>query len=178
MNLMRCVGRVVAIGDGKVKINFELRQMLMVVQPGDVVVFQMNSIQAANSLVLDDQADILTPMGGQPKAQFYILNQGDCIARLTAGTTVKLNTIQMLGTWSLVEPFLEPLKSGLVIPDSIDPIHLGSPRFRLVQKGTHAKLDAEVGQELIVEKALVNRIDFDNKSYGFVEADRVYGVIG
>jgi len=164
---MRCVGQVMAIGDGRVKVNYEPKLMEMVVKEGDIVLFQMNSIQQANSLFsMDDN-----------KEPLYILNQGDCIARLSS-TVVKLETIEMLGIWSLVEPFVDKPASGIILPENIDPVYSGVPRFRLVQKGNRVKADIVVGQELVCEKSLVNRLDFDSKAYGFISEDRIYGTAG
>lgn len=157
-----------AVGDGRVKVNYEPKVMAMIVNVDDIVLFQMNSIQAANSML---------PSGSSnSKDQLYILNQGDCIARLSS-TVVKLETVEMLGIWSLVEPYIEKPQSGIILPENVDPVYSGIPRFKLIQKGTHVKADIEAGQELVCEKSLVNRMDFDGKSYGFVSEDRIYGYV-
>jgi co-chaperonin GroES (HSP10) len=164
-NLERLIGMVVAVGDGKVKFNHEPRQMEMVVCMGDLVLFQMNSIQAANAMYETST-----------KEKIFVLNQGDCIARLKSAS-VGIDDITMLGPWCLVEPFRTASSSKIVLPDTADPIYDDVPRFRLIMKGTHADVTADIGQELICEKQLVNRLEIGNKKFGFVSVDRIYGVV-
>lgn len=167
VNLTRMIGKVVAVGDGKVKFhNGDRKVMKMVVREDDLILFQMNSIQEANAQFYDPK-----------KKPMYILNQGDCIARLKS-TTISVDDVEMLGCWCLVDPYIDKPESGILIPDTVDPVYSGMPRFKLLKKSADFDIpDIEVGQELVCEKALVNRIDLNGKAYGFLDTARIYGVI-
>jgi co-chaperonin GroES (HSP10) len=169
VNLTRCIGQIVSVGDGVVRRDGQRKVMEMVVKEGDLVFFQMNSIQEVNSVFVVGEKE--------KKNELYTLNQGDCIARLTS-EAITYKGFEMLGVWCLVEPFMDKPSANLVIPDIIDPVHSSTPRFRLKKLGTHANLvDVKEDQELIVEKMMVNPVEIEGKRYGFIDRDRIYGVV-
>jgi co-chaperonin GroES (HSP10) len=159
-NIAYNLGKAVAIGDGKLAD----RQAEMLVKPGDLLLFQMNGIQATNSLHLCD---------GQP---IFILNQGDMIARLQS-TTISLKSFEILGGWVLLEPFLDMKDNIIVIPDTAMTSQTELQKYRLLQQGSTAKLDAVAGQELVVERMRVHRIDIGGDTCGFIHSSCVHGVI-
>jgi co-chaperonin GroES (HSP10) len=167
-NVAYNVGMVHRVGDGQLPrytVTDKPGQVLMFLKENDIVLFQMNSIQAANSIFAVDGVT------------FFIVNQGDIIARLKS-TTISLDAVEMLGVWVLVQPFLTKLESGLILPNTAQLAMTELQRYRLVQQGSQAGIDAAVGQEVLVERQLVHQINVGSEPYGFLSADRVYGVVG
>lgn len=156
------LGIVESIGDGKVR-NSD-RVMEFFVEPGDVLMYQMNAIQMVNALFVVDEKP------------YFVLYQGDMIARLKT-TTVTLETFEILGPWVLVRPFAPKRDSGILIPDTVHGNLNELIHFKLVQKGQTAKIDAEVGQEVIIERTMVHEIKIGSEKFGFAQADRIYGVV-
>lgn len=148
------LGKVVAIGDGKLKD----KTVKMHVQPGDVAVFQANAMVAHNCM---------HAFGGQ---RFLFLSQQDLIATLT-GTEIKLDGFNVVGSWVLLELFGEA--DGLVVvPDAAKK----PTRYRVLQAGQDVDKVSR-GQEVVVEKTRVGKIALNGLDYGFVHDANILGVL-
>lgn len=164
------IGEVLFVGDGTYRGN----TCVMYVRPGEKVLFQMNAIQAANSVYYWRHSN------NKPEPLF-IVNIGDLIGRVNS-TRVTTEEFEVLGDWVLVEPKVVRGEDELiVIPDtSKDPAlnqELFKYYFHSQGKDSRWSLDAEKGDELVVERTMVNPLEIDGTRFGFIPTDRVYGVV-
>lgn len=158
-NLSYQIGRVYAVGNGRV--NGEVQDMI--VKEKEIVLYQLNMIQEQNQRYMHDSLAV------------HVIHAGDLIARLKSNV-VKMENFEILGAWVLVEPFIKKLESNIVLPDTA--IEQSEwQRYKLVQAGCNVKHPMTVGQELIVERMMVQPIIIDKKRYGFVSGDRIHGVV-
>jgi len=166
-NITYNLGKVLFVGDGRCGAQGE-KEVPIFVHQGDILMFQMNSVQAGNALFMWDDKPTL------------ILDQGDMIARLRS-TTVTTEGFEILGRWLLVEPYLVQPKGGLIqIPDTVEENLRFTElmKYRLVQKGHQCEgglEDVAIGDEMIVERMMCHRIDIDGKNHAFISADYIYG---
>lgn len=149
------LGRVVAIGDGKVKD----KTVPLRVKVGDTAVFQANMMVAHNC-----RHDF------GPKSKFIFLLQQDLIAVLH-GTEIKLERFQVVGHWVLLQPFDEV--TGIIkTPDTAT----RPARYRAVQVGEDAPAEL-LDKEVIVEKTRVSKISIGDRELAFIHQANVMGVV-
>lgn len=131
--------------------------------PGETVLFQSNDFMAQQGTYK------------LPSFEGMVLHQRDMVARLKE-QKVTLKNFEMLGPWMLVEPFAKREKSALVLPDNIDNTN-ELQRFRLVQQGAWVDFGLKPGDELILNKGMVNPLSIDGKAYCYISSDAVLGKV-
>lgn len=163
-NMTHALGKVVLVGDGRCKVGFEMKQFQMFVKPGDIVLYQANSLQQQNATYVRDGKELI------------ILPQGDLIMKLKE-PKITMDNIEMLGPWCLVNKgYNESDEKVIAIPETAEQFRQETQRFYLVKQGETAKLDADPGDELLVERMMVNPIKINDGEYGYIIAERVYGI--
>jgi len=159
------LGRVLLIGDGKTKgADGTVRENKIVVQPGDIVWFQVSPMMAATCAV-------------RFKGKTYLnVLQHDLIGRLKT-TKVSLDNFEILGYWILLDTFEDrDPKSKIALPDTVQAPEVRMLRYFVKQKG--ALVDAfEVGDEVIIEKRAAQLVAFNNEPYFYTDSRHVHGVV-
>ena len=159
------LGEVVAIGDGQVKDGYggyKIRPVL--VKPGDIIWFQVNTMMASNNMFRVD-------------GQLYMtIVQHDMLARLKTAK-VDIDTFEILGHWVLLEGFEDKKKDSLIyIPDTVETPEVRMLRYRVKQKGSLA-VDIEVGQEVAIEKRAAQLVELNGKPYFYIDCRNIAAVI-
>jgi co-chaperonin GroES (HSP10) len=156
------IGKVISIGDGKMpdgKPPFETE-----LKVDDIVMFQVNDYMMQATQFAYNKETCLN------------LHQGDMIAKLSA-REIKLKTFEIIGRWALVQPFTSrAVESRIVLPQNLENTS-EFQRFRLVQQGSRARLDAVEGDELIIDKGKLNVLQIDGTTLFYVDNNAVLGVV-
>jgi co-chaperonin GroES (HSP10) len=155
------LGRVLLVGDGKVKDkDGNIKETKLVVKPGDIVWFQVIPQMAANCAV-------------RIRGKTYLnVLQHDLIGRLKS-TVVTLENFEILGHWVLLDSFEDPTETKIIIPDTVNETHKAL-RYFVRQKGEFAT-GYEVGDEVIIEKRAATLVAFNNVPYFYIDGRHITG---
>jgi co-chaperonin GroES (HSP10) len=166
-------GIVRFIGDGRLKGKDAPAATL--VQPGQIVMFQINSImEATQTFVIEGK-------------HYLNLLQDDLLARID-GDDVGIDNLTMLGDYVMLKHFIrERPGSTLFLPD--DAMRQSAPEFiyfRCMKKGANVTRDFDVGSEVVVNFGkltplfIVKRKDdgtSENQEFCYTRQDWVDGVV-
>lgn len=160
------IGTVVGIGP-------ELKDRPCHLRINDEVVFQIPAYIAANYGYHVDGQD------------FMILNQGDILGRLTNGTRISFDTFEPMGEWLLCEVKREIMRGGLYLPEDVQAgVSSLPPRHILSKKGPYCDLEADIGTELLIDRARATPIQFDLQAgsgsrgeFVYLSPGSVYGMV-
>jgi len=134
------MGKVVSVGTDPKKTS--------VVKPGDIVMFQINSVmENTQKYVLDGR-------------HYMNLHQGDIIGRLT-GDEVTLPNFEMVGDYVLLKHFFRESGSPIILPEHV--MRQSTPEFiyfKVLKKGSTVTKPVEEGDEVVANLGKLTPIFF------------------
>jgi co-chaperonin GroES (HSP10) len=165
-------GIVRFVGNGKLYNSNEIKKPL--VQPGDVVLFQVNDFMVATQrYVLDGK-------------EYMQMSQDELIAKLTDPSNISVDNLEMLGDYVLIEPSLKEQDRRIILPELSSADEKSSfIKLHCVKIGSTVDLDIKIGDELIVNFAKLNPLfistetkdGFVNKEYAYIRKEWINGVV-
>jgi hypothetical protein len=92
---------------------------------------------------------------------------------------LKLESIEILGNWVLVKPFMDEVGGIIIIPDAVKESGKNDliQRYRAIQIGEGVDIGLKVGEEVSLARSRCNPIYIETTLYGFVEKSFIYGSI-
>lgn len=152
------LAEVVAVGDGR---QSDGKPYASEFKTGDIALIQTNDVILNAYSFKHGGKDCLTVM------------EGDVVAKVMS-PTVKLETFKIAGYWALLEPFMNELKSKIVLPDNLVETS-EHQRFRLVQLGSRSEVRPELGSEVICDKSRLNPFQIQDATYFYVPTSSLVG---
>ena len=151
-------GKCVAVGSGKYPAG-TVKEIYAKV--GEVYIYQIDGSQQINASFKIDNELVL------------LLHQADMICRLN-DKTVTFDSIDMMGHWLLVEPSFKS-ESTIIIPDTSKDSQHELHHFKLAKKGSHADIEANIGDEIFPARGRLTPLNIDGKTYCFIQDNFIYG---
>ena len=150
-----CLSKVLAVGDKAKEVNV-----------GDTVLWQNNGLIERNCRYV---------MEGK---FLFVLLRSNLVARL-GGQKVKLKDFQVLSEYCLVKKVVEQPSKLIFVPHSVQETNQDMVlKFFLEQKGSETGLDAEIGQELIIDRNAANPLKIEGVNFCYVHKNYVLGTLG
>jgi co-chaperonin GroES (HSP10) len=151
-------GKCVAVGSGKYP-DGTVKEIYAKV--GEVYIYQIDGSQQINASFKIDNELVL------------LLHQADMICRLN-DKTVTFDSIDMMGHWLLVEPSFKS-ESTIIIPDTSKDSQHELHHFKLAKKGSHADIEANIGDEIFPARGRLTPLNIDGTTYCFIQDNFIYG---
>ena len=152
---LHVLSKVVAVGD-KVTLDIKVN---------DILFWQTNSMI---------QKHCRFDLNGVPT---FVLLVGDMVARLTEQLVTRAN-FHILGEYLLLKrEVIQPKR--IILPDEVVEANQETTvRFLLDDKGASVKVEAEAGQELLVDRSRANPIKLEDTLYYYLHSNYVLGTVG
>lgn len=167
------IGKVVAVGDGKRPglktlqhnghyYEVMLKDVTMVVKPGDLVYFQTNAIQQSNCMY-DMGSEILMNLA-----------QAEIIAKLDSNE-ITLDGFHLMPDWVLVRPFMKDEPQGIVLPEVAKKAR--AIYFRVEKMGDNVDKPITPGDEVVLTHGYCNPIQIQREDFGYIHKNEIHGVV-
>lgn len=159
------LARVCYVGDGNVRMpDGSLKHVPPVVNVGDIVFFQTNAMLATGCTYEID------------KTPYLNLLQDDLLARLPSNEVTVAN-MEMLGRWILIEPYIRQTGT-IIMPATINyQEHLEQTFWKLIKKPTNCDLQAELGQEVLINAHRATPVQLGGKAYCYIDQNFILGAV-
>jgi co-chaperonin GroES (HSP10) len=79
-----------------------------------------------------------------------------------------------MGHWLLVEPSFKS-ESTIIIPDTSKDSQHELHHFKLAKKGSHADIEANIGDEIFPARGRLTPLNIDGTTYCFIQDNFIYG---
>ncbi len=152
-------GRCIAVGDG-VDCNGTVKPIYAKVD--EVYIYQLDQAQKVNATFSIDGQDIL------------MLHQADMICRLNE-KIVTMASVDMMGHWILVEPYVESTGSIIVVPETVKEHQHELHHYKVLKQGQEVTLGCSVGDEIYPARGRLTPFSIEGKIYAFIQDSFIYG---
>ena len=159
------LARVVKVGDGRIRQpDGSYKTVPIRVNVGDIVFFQTNALLAsACSYEIEGK-------------NYLVLLQDDLLARFP-DLSLDVDKMEMLGDWTLVEPFIRQPKN-ILLPETLNyQEHLEHTFWKFLKAAADSDLEVEPGQEVIVNAHRANPVQLSGKVYCYLDRDCLLAVV-
>ena len=169
-------GKVVAVGDGVVKVDGKVNITDPLVAEGDLVMFQINQVMENTQKYVVDGKNYMN------------LLQTELIGRLGDGGDVTVDNFEMLGDYIMLKHFFRQQKGSLIVlPENA--MRQSAPEFiyfKVALKGTTVDIPIKVGDEVLANLGRLTPLFFvkrhadgtsENVEFCYTTKDWIDGVI-
>jgi len=163
-NAIHSLARVVHVGDGRVRQpDGTFKTVPMRVKVGDIVFFQTNALIASACAYVLEGKSLLTLM------------QDDLLIRFPT-TDINMESAEMLGDWTLVEPFIrQPGK--IILPDTINyQEHLEHTFWKFLKSAPGSDFEVQPGYEVIINAHRATPVILGGKGYCYIDRNHILGL--